>query len=61
MGNINGADAIEVYHGYDTVTLEAGVKVPLTISTVWGGDDFNLEMYLQNGLDDRVFYVDCVW
>lgn len=58
---INGADAIEVYHGYDTVTLEAGTKVPLTISTVWGGDDFNLEMYLQNGLDDRVFYVDCVW
>lgn len=58
---INGADASELYHGYDTVTLEAGVKVPLTISIVYGGDDFNLEMYLNNGSADRVFYVDCVW
>lgn len=58
---INGAYASEVYPGYDTVTLEAGVKVPLTISTIYGGDDFNLEMYLNNGSVQRVFYVDCVW
>lgn len=58
---INGSDAIELYQGYDTVTIKAGTKVPLTITTVFGGEDFNLEMYLNNGTISRVFYIDCVW
>ena len=57
--NINGVDAIELWNGYDTVTLQAGERRPLTIGTLWGGSDFNIELYLSNGSTNRVFYVDC--
>ena len=57
--SINGVDAIELWNGYDTVTLQAGERRPLTIGTLWGGSDFNIELYLSNGSTNRVFYVDC--
>lgn len=58
---INGADAVEVYNRWDDVTLSSGSKVPLTISTVFGGNDFYMELVLSNRETQRTFNVKCSW
>ena len=57
--NINGVDAIELWIGYDTVTLQAGEKVPLYIGAAWGGGDFEMDITLYNGITQRTFTVKC--
>jgi hypothetical protein len=59
---INGASVLEIYQGYDSPPiLHAGINVPLTISTVSGSGDFEIEMYLKTQSYAKTFIVKCVW
>lgn len=59
---INGTSALEIYNGYDTPPiLPKGINVPLTISTIAGGGDFEIEMYLKTQSYAKAFIVKCVW
>lgn len=59
---INGTSVLEIYNGYDTPPiLPKGINVPLTISTIAGGGDFEIEMYLKTQSLAKSFIVKCVW
>lgn len=59
---INNASVLEILHGYDSPPiLPKGINVPLTISTVYGGGDFEIEMYLKTQSHAKTFIVKCVW
>lgn len=59
---INNASVWEIYNGYDNPPiLPKGINVPLTISTLYGGGDFEIEMYLKTQSHAKSFIVKCVW
>lgn len=59
---INGASVLEILHGYDNPPiLPKGINIPLTISTLYGSGDFEIEMYLKTQSHAKAFIVKCVW
>lgn len=61
--NVNGENVEDKYQNQEYFNLiSAGVRQPLIISTLSGGDDFKIKVILSNTNGDSTqFYVNCVW